>query len=168
MKGKIRTLAVLLGATLTLGAPFVIAENGPAIGTEAPKLIARSLDDKLYLLSRDKDRPKVMNFFWVQCVPCKTEMPELAKLEKAYPKVEFISVHASSESAEDVAKFIQDLPEAPSHIVVTQSAARDSFNVKGLPHTIIMNQNNIVQANLVGYTAKNMIVLKKMLKELSK
>jgi thiol-disulfide isomerase/thioredoxin len=168
MTGSIHPLSVLLGAALTLGAPLVLAENGPVIGAEAPKLIARSLDDKLYLLSHDKERPKVMNFFWVQCVPCKAEMPELAKLETAYPKVEFISVHASSESAEEVAKFIQGLPGAPSRIVVTQSAARDAFNVKGLPHTIVMNQKNIVLGNLVGYTPKNMTVLKKMLEELSK
>lgn len=168
MKGIIRTLGVLIGTALTLEASLVLAENGPVIGAEAPKLIARSLEDKLYLLSHDKESPKVMNFFWVQCVPCKAEMPELAKLEKAYPKVEFISVHASSESMEEVSKFIQGLPAAPSRIVVTQSAARDAFNVKGLPHTIIMSQKNIVLGNLVGYTPQNMAALKKMLEELSK
>lgn len=165
MRGLYKVINLIFIALLSTPS---YAQNGPAIGTEAPKLIARTLDDKLYLLSHDKDSPKVMNFFWVECVPCKKEMPELAKLEKAYPKVKFISVHASSESADIVAQFIHSLSAAPSNIVVTQSAAKEAFNVKGLPHTIVMDQNNIVQANLVGYTPKNMDSLKKMLEELSK
>ncbi len=167
MKRVVRSLVIYLLPLLGLYANAALADAGPAVGAEAPKLIARTLDDQLYLLSHDKGRPKVMNFFWVQCVPCKAEMPELAKLELAYPKVKFVSVHASTESPEEVAKFIHGLSGAPSNIVVTQAAARDAFNVKGLPHTIVMDQDNIVQANLVGYTPKNMAALKKMLDKLA-
>ena len=72
----------LLGALL-LFSLVAQAEDGigPALGKPAPNLIAHTLEDKPYLLNKDNASPKVLNFFWVQCKPCRAELPELAKLE---------------------------------------------------------------------------------------
>jgi thiol-disulfide isomerase/thioredoxin len=91
----------------------------------APKLYGRTLDDDLYSLQKDTGQKKVINFFWVECHPCRDEMPELARLEKEYKNVKFISVHTSlnkkAEELESVSKFVKSLKGAPSNIVVTKN-----------------------------------------------
>ena len=147
--------------------------TGPEIGQPAPKLYGRTLDDDLYSLQKDTGQKKVINFFWVECHPCRDEMPELAKLEKEYQNVKFISVHTSltkkSEELESVSKFIKSLKGAPSNIVVTRNKELGSeYNINGLPHTLILDENNIVLMNISGYDKKNMKRLTDALQKVTK
>lgn len=124
---------------------------GPAVGEPAPNLIGRSLDGKLYRLFSDEKKPKVINFFSVTCKPCKAEMPELAGLEKKYPGVKFISVNTDEISQEKVGEFVKSLTGAPSTIVLTGAQIKEVYLYTGLPHTVVMDGNNIVRLNLPGY-----------------
>lgn len=142
--------------------------TGPEIGQPAPNIIGRTLDDQPYRLKADIGKPKVINFFWVSCIPCKAEMPELGQLEKQHPKVKFISVHTKKESAETVANFIKSLPGAPSNIVLTSSGMQEAFNFMGLPHTVMLDSNNVVLMNLIGYTPDNIKRLNEALQQMEK
>lgn len=141
-------------------------EIGPEVGKPSPNLIGRSLDDQSYSLRSDKGMPKVINFFSVSCKPCQKEMPELAKLEQQYPKVKFIAVHTHSENPENIAKFIKSLSGTPSHIVLTSGGLQEIFHYFGLPYTLVLDANNIVVMNLLGYTSNNMQRLQKHLRRL--
>ena len=161
----------LIGVVLVLGLSLTAhAEEGtgPQIGKRVPNLIGRTLDDKPYLLNNDKGTPKVINFFWVNCKPCRVELPELAKLEKRFKNVKFISVHAEDENPAIVVKFVKSLSGAPSNIVLTEGGLNQSFNYLGLPHTIVLDSNNIVLMNLVGYTSENMQELEKKLQKMER
>ena len=162
-------LSILL-LTATIAVHAVPDGNGPVIGQPVPKLYGRTLDDELYSLKKDTGSTKVVNFFWVECHPCRDEMPELARLEKQYKGVKFISVHTTlNEHAvepETVAKFIKSLKAAPSNIVLTTSSELgNEFNIAGLPHTMILDKNNIVPMKISGYDKQNM---KKLADELQK
>ena len=164
-------LKSLIGVVLVLGlSQTTLAEEGtgPQVGKRSPNLIGRTLNDKPYLLNNDKGTPKVINFFWVNCKPCRVEMPELAKLEKRFKDVKFISVHAEDENPAIVAKFVKSLSGAPSNIVLTEGGLNESFNYLGLPHTIVLDSNNIVLMNLVGYTSENMQELEKKLQKMER
>ena len=50
-------------------------------------------DGQLFSMRALKERPKVVNFFWVECQPCKQELPELAQLQQTYPSVVFLALH---------------------------------------------------------------------------
>jgi len=130
--------------------------------------LGRMLDEKYYRLKNDTDKPKVVNFFWVSCVPCRQEMPELAKLEKQYKGVKFISVHTQEEKTENVIKFVKSLSGAPSNIVMTSGGVQEAFKYYGLPHTMVLDSNNVVLLNLSGYTPGNMQRLTNALQQLSK
>jgi len=95
-------------------------------------------------------------------------MPELAKLEKQYPGVKFISVHTQESKPEVVEKFVQSLAGAPSNIVLTSGGIQETFQYLGLPHTMVLDSNNVVLMNLVGYTPDNMKRLSKALQQLAK
>lgn len=156
-------------AVLLLASPAAMSATiGPEVGQPAPNLVGHTLDDQIYRLKSDKGSPKVINFFWVSCKPCRQEMPELAKLEKQYIGVKFISVHTQPDNPENVAKFVKSLSGAPSNIVLTSGGLQDTFHYLGLPHTIVLDSDNVVLMNLVGYTPDNMRRLGKMLHELTK
>lgn len=162
-------IGLLLSALLcVLPSSAWAAQNGPEKGQPSPNLIGRTLDDQSYRLKSDKGRPKVINFFWVQCKPCKLEMPELAKMEKQHPGVKFIAVHTQEEKPEAVVKFIQSLPSAPSNIVLTSGGVQESFQYAGLPHTLLLDAENIVLLSLSGYTPANMQRLEQAIWKLSK
>ncbi len=141
---------------------------GPQVGKLVPNLIGRTLDDQPYLLKKDIGYPKVINFFAVSCKPCRVEMPELAKYERRFKGVKFISVHALDENPAIVEKFVKSLSDAPSNIILTEGGLQDSFNYLGLPHTILLDKNNIVLMNLVGYTRENMLDLADQLNKMVK
>lgn len=124
---------------------------GPAVGEPAPNLIGRNLEGKLYRLFSDEKKPKVINFFSVTCKPCKAEMPELAGLEKKYPGVKFISVNTDEISQEKVAEFVKSLSGVPSTIVLTGAQIKEVYLYTGLPHTVVMDSQNIVKLNIAGY-----------------
>jgi len=140
--------------------------NGPDKGKPAPNLMGRTFDGKLYRLSKYKGRPKVINFFWIYCKPCKEEMPELAALEKKYPNVDFISVHTEEMAQEKIEAFMKKLSGAPSKVVMSTSSVKKQFQFRGLPFTTLLDKNNKVKLNLTGYTEANMRKLEKALKGL--
>lgn len=169
MRAKLGLMVLCAVALLSLHSVLAVAAQlGPAVGKVSPNLIGRTLDGKLYRLAADKAGPKVINFFWVECQPCKKEMPELAEMEKTYKKVKFISVHTQEEPVQIVQQFINKLAGAPSTIVLTSGSLKETFEYAGLPHTMVLDQNNIVLANFVGYTTDNMQQLKKLLDGLNK
>lgn len=149
-------------------AVFAAKDSGPEIGQVSPNIIGRTLDDSSYRLKSDKVSPKVINFFWVGCKPCRQEMPELAKLEKEHKGVKFIAVHTLEEKPENVVKFVKSLSAAPSNIVQTSGGIQEAFQYPGLPHTMLLDKDNIVLMNLSGYTPQNMQRLTKALQQLSR
>ena len=153
---------------LPLSVVYAANSNGPEVGQPAPNIIGRTLDDQSYRLKSDKGSPKVINFFWVGCKPCRQEMPELAKLENQYKGVKFISVHTLAEQPENVSKFVKSLVGAPSNIVQTTGGIQETFQYQGLPHTMLLDSENVVLMNLSGYTPENMQRLSKALQQLPK
>lgn len=158
--------SIMLGALFL--APSIAMAAGPAVGSPAPNFIARTLDDSSYRLKSDIGKPKVINFFSLTCKPCRQEMPELGKLEKKYPGAKFIAVNTKDDDAETVKKFVQSLSGAPSNVLLTSGGFEETFKLMGLPHTVVLDRDNVVLMNLVGYTPENIRLLNKALMEISK
>jgi thiol-disulfide isomerase/thioredoxin len=167
---------VILTLLLISTSSAVYAANdgtGPEIGKPAPMLNASTLDGGRYRLKTDLGSKKVINFFGVTCHACRDEMPELARLEKKFKDIKFISVHTillePEQDSEAVARFIKSLKGAPSNIVMTSSKQLgNDFNISALPHTLILDENNIVLMSLSGYDKVNIQNLDKALQHLTK
>ncbi len=149
-------IIILLLTLLTLVSPQALALD---IGSKSPNLFGRTLDGKLFRLS-DKKGPVVINFFWVECKPCVKEMPELASLGLKHPKIEMISVHVEDEERSTVQDFINRLPAHPKTIVTASPAVKDAFDIRGLPHTVVINKGK-VELVVEGYTEKSFSALKR-------
>ena len=146
----------ILAFLLIFSLPLIASDSG----TTAPNIFGRTLDNKLFRLS-DLKGPMVVNFFWVECVPCKKEMPELAELGKQHPKVKIISVHVEDEEQATVQKFIDQLPAHPETIVTASPAVKNAYKIKGLPHTVVINNGKVISV-FAGYTHKGFERLKQL------
>lgn len=146
-------------------AETAMLRTGPVTGSPVPELTGHTLNGKAYRLQDDTAHLKVVNFFWIECLPCKQEMPELRSMENEFTEVQFISVHTRDEPDWVIAQFVKSLAGSPSTIVIPAIPMREVFNYAGLPHTIVLDKNNTVLLNLIGFSAENMNSLRRVLNE---
>ena len=147
---------------LLLQAGLCIADGLP-IGSKSPDITGETIDGKLFELNNEIGKPKVVNFFSIYCGPCIKELPELAGIQRYHPKVDFIAVHTIDIKKEKVAAFIERLPGAPSRVVLANEKVKKSFRYFGLPHTVVLDKNNIVRMTLSGYAEGNVRMLERFL-----
>lgn len=149
---------IVLSLAVSAAASQVVWAEGPAVGALSPDFRGFTMQDDFYVLSKQTGKVKVINFFWVECKPCREEMPELAKLEKQYPQVSFIAVHTIPKASKDVsdeqvASFVNSLSAHPSTIVISGAPLLDKFNVKAFPYTLVLDANNKVVGGVSGYNS---------------
>ena len=146
--------------------------NAAQIGQKAPKLIGRQLSDNgIFFLSQKPKKPKVINFFWIECIPCKDELPEIASLEKRYPNVLFYAFHSGvntknsqNYTLQETKAFIKTLKNAPKNIIWGgANVMKEGWKINVYPSTVVLDANNKVKMKLYGYNHKNIRKLVKIL-----
>ncbi len=132
-----------------------------SVGDKAPQIIGRDISGSLFALSRLDKKPKVINFFWVQCKPCQKELPLLAQKEKKYPDVIFSAIHAelnqdtgSNYNIEDIQVFAKSLKAHPKSLVLGSDRLKQEFGVQGFPATVLLSADNTVEKILYGFNEK--------------
>jgi thiol-disulfide isomerase/thioredoxin len=158
MKQWILSLGLLLVANSALALK---------VGDTAPQIIGRDISGELFALTRLDKKPKVINFFWVECTPCKKELPLLAKKEAEYPQVIFAAVHAeinhdtdSNYNIEDIQAFGKKLKAHPKTLVLGSDRLKQQFGIKGFPASVLLDKNNKVEKILYGFDEKTIKTLK--------
>lgn len=148
--------AAIMAVSPAAGVEPVKLDEGLKVGSAAPNIYGRKMDDSSFILSGEAAGPKVISFFWVKCLPCKKELPEMAAMEKKYPTVKFIAVHADAGYAKELPAFLREIGAAPSTIVVADKTVAASYAFTAFPHTVVIDANNKVRFVLSGYDEGNM------------
>jgi serine/threonine-protein kinase len=166
------TIELAEGENMEISHAFVpkatgFAAEGLKVGVTAPNIMGRTLGGKIYRLYKSEAKLKVLNFWWVRSLTSKTEMQQLAKLEKQYPGVEFISVHSVSVSREKIIAFLEVLSGSPSVIVMGNKKVQQLYKFQTIPHTVVLDNENRVLLAITGYTSENMKQLEEIIKPTS-
>jgi thiol-disulfide isomerase/thioredoxin len=147
-------LAILLSAVISFPATALALSVGDAM----PQVIGRDTSGNLLALSQLTQKPKVLNFFWVECIPCRKEIPLLAEKEKIYPGVDFIVIHAENNpktdanyDIADIQQFIDKLPAAPKRVVLGSARLKEDLGIKGFPFSVLLSADNRVEKILFGF-----------------
>jgi len=93
----------------------------------------------------------VLNFWFINCPPCRQEIPELNKIALSYannPNVVFIAV--ALDEKDDIKKFLESMPFA-YHIVDDGRDIAAKYEIKNYPLSIILNKEGIVKFHAAGY-----------------
>lgn len=156
-----RPPAILL-AVLAVGAALSIVRPGAGTASsrlvlergtrEAPDLVLPDIlhTGSLVRLSDHKGTPVVLSFWASWCVPCRKEMPALARASAAFAgEVDFLGVDHQDVRDDGLALLRQARVRYPSGFDPEGSAA-SSFGLRGMPTTVFIGANGQVMATSLG------------------
>ena len=101
-------------------------------------------------LKEYKSKIYILNFWATWCAPCKKEMPSLDKLHKN-DNIEVFAINVEEKNKNKTKKFFKDLDiENLSIYFDTELELTKSLSLRGLPTSIILNQDKKEVARIIG------------------
>ena len=116
----------------------------------APNFIAKNLNGKLIDLNSLKGKVVLLNFWFINCAPCRTEMPDLNELKKEYANnkdVVFIAITFDKEAA--VKKFLQKTT-FDFQIIADAIPIIEEYMVEAFPTSIVIGKDGKVVDSKMG------------------
>ena len=122
------------------------------IGTTATDFELPMLDGTTFRLSDHKDKIVVLDFWATWCGPCVMALPDYIAATSKFDesKVIFIAVNLQ-ESSDEIRAFLSDKQLSPRVALDRSSAVAPTFQVSGIPHTVILGPGNVIEDVHVGY-----------------
>ena len=163
-QSDIRPWLAMIVAVLLLGGGWIIinsdkAEEGaettleaaPIKGHPAPEITLETTDGQTLSLSDFKGKPVLINFWATWCPPCRAEMPDFQAVHRELgDDVIIFSVNAASQDSGDINAFIEELGITFPVLLDKTGLAGVTYNVLGLPTTIFVDRNGIINETLTG------------------
>ena len=101
-------------------------------------------------LKEYKSKIYILNFWATWCAPCKKEMPSLDKLHKN-DNIEVFAINVEEKNKNKTKKFFKDLDIKNLSIYFDpELELTKSLSLRGLPTTIILNQDKKEVARIIG------------------
>ncbi len=89
----------------------------------------------------------VIEFWATWCAPCRTSIPHLSRLQNRFRDRGVVVVGVSTESADEIRPFVEQMGERMSYTVAadnrdrTRKAYMEAFGVQGIPHAFVVDRN---------------------------
>ena len=139
-------------------------------GSPAPNLFLPMLSGEHFDLAQQKGKVVVLGFWATWSGPSIRNLPQLLEATSEFnsSELKLVSVNQDA-SREELLEFINqyDMHEL-SVLLDENSSAYDAFDVKGLPHTVVIDQVGVVHDVAVGFSPFQGSDLKRMLTKLIK
>lgn len=137
------------------------------VGTEV-ELKLKDLSGVEQNLSLFKGRVVILNFWATYCVPCKTEMPDLAAIQNEYAPLGVQVIGASTDEAADRSKVLQFIKESKINFPIWTGATTSDMTRFGLgsalPGTVVIGKTGTIAKVISGVV--NQAELKKQVEAL--
>lgn len=128
-------------------------EVGPQVGKLAPDFKFMNPGGKNISLSDLRGSSVMLNFWATWCGPCKIEMPLIQELaydeEKADKGLVLLTVNGG-ESADKVARFMNEHGFSFPVLLDTQMGVARAYNVRAIPTTFFIDRDGIIKDIKVG------------------
>ena len=147
-------LLCMTPAAAQLPLPELSHELTPlATPIKAPAFQLADMDGKKYSLESYRGKVVIVNFWATWCPPCRREIPSMEALHQAFQGEAFAILAINEWETEDhVFAFMGELPVEPSFPILfdLDSEVAQSFGVKGLPTTLLLDTQGMIVYRAVG------------------
>jgi len=117
------------------------------IGSIAPTFNVTDINGNKFSLTDLKGKIIVLNFWFVECVPCIKEMPELNQLVSEYKNKDVVFIGFSTSDETKIDKFLQQ-KEFDYNIIPNSKDIAKDYLVSAYPANLVIDKNS----NIVHYT----------------
>lgn len=126
-------------------------EPAPIKGHPAPEISLISTTGQPMNLSDFRGKPVVINFWATWCAPCRVETPELqAVYRERGDEVIIFSVNATQQDQGDIEGFIQEFGMTFPVVLDPAGKAFKDYNILGLPTTVFVDKNGMINEVFTG------------------
>lgn len=127
-------------------------EPAPVKGHPAPPFELVTLDEETLRLSDLKGKPVILNFWATWCGPCRAEFPEFqdASVDNAGRLIIIGINNTSTDRAEAVPDFLAEFGVTFPIALDETGEVGDLYQIRGLPTTIFIDSNGIVNEVFTG------------------
>lgn len=121
------------------------------VDRELPVIEMQDLDNEVWTAKSFEGKLTVVNFWATWCAPCREEMPSL---NRAWEKIRgdgiaMVAINIGDKPA-DIHRFLDEVPIDFTVLRATDPSALSQWGVKGLPTTLVVDQNGKIIKEFVG------------------
>ena len=119
---------------------------------QTPALSLRDINGRSFRLAEYKGNVVLVNFWATWCAPCRTEIPDLIKLQRQYRNqgLRIIGITYPPERRSEVQRFVRDL-KVNYQIAIGSKATKALFTVsETLPLTVVIDRDGVVRDVIEG------------------
>ncbi|HLF25616.1 MAG TPA: TlpA disulfide reductase family protein [Anaerolineae bacterium] len=123
------------------------------LGSIAPAFTLKTLAGGQASLSDYQGRPMFLNFWASWCGPCREEMPEIIEAYQAYKDagLQVLAIdNTQLDVVDDVQAFVDEFQMPFPVLLDAEGAVAAAYSVLGLPTSVFIDANGIVQGVNVG------------------
>ncbi|MEJ7595452.1 MAG: TlpA disulfide reductase family protein [Planctomycetaceae bacterium] len=128
------------------------SEASALIGKTAADFELPMLDGTTFRLSDHQDKIVVLDFWATWCGPCVMALPDYIAATSKFDesKVIFVAVNLQ-ESSDQIRSFLAEKQLSPRVALDRSASVAPTFQVSGIPHTVILGPGNVIEDVHVGY-----------------
>ena len=116
----------------------------------APMVKLVALDGRRYDLSALTGKVVVINLWFIGCSPCRKEIPRLNELVTEFSGQPVIFLAPAFDSTELLREFLKKTPFEYQVVPNAEQMITSQFNATAFPTHIVIDQNGLIEATLVG------------------
>jgi len=136
---------------------FAINPSNPKVGVSegstAPDFELKTLSGDSLSLSSVKGKKVIINFWATWCPPCRSEMPDMQKIQDEHKDdvvVLAVNLTNSESSVDTVKKFVDELELTFPVLLDEKGEINNQFEVLSYPTSYFVDENGVIQTKFVG------------------
>jgi peroxiredoxin len=116
------------------------------VGKPAKSFSVKGMNGKTYSLKNLKGKVVVLNFWFVECMPCIKEMPELNNLVEKYKGKDVVFLGIANSDKSKIVKFLKN--NSFKYVIASKYAGAsiiNGYSINAYPTHIIIDKNSIIK-----------------------